>query len=688
MTDVERRTCPLIWCRDVFPSEDAMLKHVYTCEHLSKGLYWCFRCQKTERVGKFQCKRCQGTPTTAERITTVAKKIFTGLGVRRAVGDHFDPTICRKVTSPKEPRSLNCSPLPEKGSQLQEMVEDSEERNHPELPNTTISEMEAENIFELSAGWTTQSQELPDSSLAEMTGSEFAPISPLAYPDEKSSHDLFNLSMCNATLASTYAASPRRPSQPISLRLDTGMTEPLQQHCPRPDSSATVLSPLSPSDRIRSGFFTVSPTDTVVSSQSMFSNSECSSATTLSTWDESSNSLGWGRDTSEVKSYAASLGRFSSNASDKLSRNGSILSNTSQILPDILPLTLERHASSSSTSSAAHFANRCTISEKRQSLSAYWPSEKDLVKSLSEVLQEHIEHSRQALRKLPPNSNTLELLALSTSSIRSIGFEVLERLLEGRNPSSLVHVFAFTNVAYSMAVAVDRNASKVQTEQWFQHCVFWSTLLSSERDRRRYEQIAHAIWKPHAATNSQPSSYLLNTMERENKLIAACKHFLDRKSHYPAVPGLQIDNYIVLQCLGNHEKSNPATRGQFNFARSSFVRKAKMSVIDQLIQKPSIEAFIEDVVNVENRLNNNFISDVRQLELELICTAKACFQTSFSILKGLTAVARFSIGYCIRPFHQSCNGFMRCDVCGELHKIPNGISPRDHCIGLSTAPCG
>lgn len=538
MTDVERRTCPLIWCRDVFPSEDAMLKHVYTCEHLSKGLYWCFRCQKTERVGKFQCKRCQGTPTTAERITTVAKKIFTGLGVRRAVGDHFDPTICRKVTSPKEPRSLNCSPLPEKGSQLQEMVEDSEERNHPELPNTTISEMEAENIFELSAGWTTQSQELPDSSLAEMTGSEFAPISPLAYPDEKSSHDLFNLSMCNATLASTYAASPRRPSQPISLRLDTGMTEPLQQHCPRPDSSATVLSPLSPSDRIRSGFFTVSPTDTVVSSQSMFSNSECSSATTLSTWDESSNSLGWGRDTSEVKSYAASLGRFSSNASDKLSRNGSILSNTSQILPDILPLTLERHASSSSTSSAAHFANRCTISEKRQSLSAYWPSEKDLVKSLSEVLQEHIEHSRQALRKLPPNSNTLELLALSTSSIRSIGFEVLERLLEGRNPSSLVHVFAFTNVAYSMAVAVDRNASKVQTEQWFQHCVFWSTLLSSERDRRRYEQIAHAIWKPHAATNSQPSSCSLNTMERENKLIAACKHFLDRKSHYPAVPGL------------------------------------------------------------------------------------------------------------------------------------------------------
>ena len=61
------------------------------------------------------------------------------------------------------------------------------------------------------------------------------------------------------------------------------------------------------------------------------------------------------------------------------------------------------------------------------------------------------------------------------------------------------------------------------------------------------------------------------------------------------------------------------------------MHKAKARVIDQLIQKPSIEAFIEDVVNVENRLNNNFIVDVRQLELELICTAKASFLLTSSV---------------------------------------------------------
>jgi hypothetical protein len=532
-----------------------MLKHVYTCEHLSKGLYWCFRCQKAERVGKFQCKRCQGTPTTAERITTVAKKIFTGLGVRRAVGDHSAPAGYRKVASPKESECATCVPPPKKHAQLQEQAEDNEECDHMELPNTGISEMEAENIFELSGEWISQSQELPDSPLAEMIGSEFAPISPLPFADEKLSHDSWNLSMCNATPASSCSTTPRRPAQPITLRLDTCVSEPIRHHCLRPDMSATVLSPLSPSDRIQSGFFTVSPTDTVVSDRSMFSNSECSSATTLSTWDESSNSLGWGKDASDLKSFAGSLGRFPSNASDKLSRNGSLgrfpsnasdklsrngstIYSTPQVLPVTLPYTLERHTSSSSTSSAAHLANRCTVSKKRQPISTHWSGEKDLVKSLSEVLQEHIEHSRQALRKLPANLNTIELLALSTSSIRSIGFEVLERLLEGRNPSSLVHVFAFTNVAYSMAVAVDRDASKIQTEQWFQHCLSWSTLLSSERDQIRYRQIACAIWQPQAATNSQPSSHSLNSMEKENKLIAACKHFLDSKSYHSLTSGV------------------------------------------------------------------------------------------------------------------------------------------------------
>lgn len=45
-------------------------------------------------------------------------------------------------------------------------------------------------------------------------------------------------------------------------------------------------------------------------------------------------------------------------------------------------------------------------------------------------------------------------------------------------------------------------------------------------------------------------------------------------------------------------------------------------IIDELIKKNSIEAFIEDVVDVEKRLNNGLIVELRQLELELVCAGK------------------------------------------------------------------
>ena len=49
---------------------------------------------------------------------------------------------------------------------------------------------------------------------------------------------------------------------------------------------------------------------------------------------------------------------------------------------------------------------------------------------------------------------------------------------------------------------------------------------------------------------------------------------------------------------------------------------AKSRIIDELIQKVSIEAFIEDVVAVEQRLREGSITNLRELELELICAGK------------------------------------------------------------------
>lgn len=85
------------------------------------------------------------------------------------------------------------------------------------------------------------------------------------------------------------------------------------------------------------------------------------------------------------------------------------------------------------------------------------------------------------------------------------------------------------------------------------------------------------------------------------------------------------DSILVQQSFEYSENSSKASASasQFNFVQASFSNRIKShKIIDRLIQRTSIEAFIEDVVEVEKRLSNGLISDIRQLELELICNAK------------------------------------------------------------------
>jgi hypothetical protein len=61
---------------------------------------------------------------------------------------------------------------------------------------------------------------------------------------------------------------------------------------------------------------------------------------------------------------------------------------------------------------------------------------------------------------------------------------------------------------------------------------------------------------------------------------------------------------------------------QFNFDQASFVFNAKTFVIEAIMKQNSMEVFMDEVVQVEQRLNLNLITEIRQLELELICAGK------------------------------------------------------------------
>jgi hypothetical protein len=100
INETERRTCPLVECKEPFKTLEAMLQHVYTCPRLTKnGLYECCDCKKKERVSKFHSNGCHNLhrfPTVANSLR-LAKRLLSSHGpknrqtVETAVGRQASP---------------------------------------------------------------------------------------------------------------------------------------------------------------------------------------------------------------------------------------------------------------------------------------------------------------------------------------------------------------------------------------------------------------------------------------------------------------------------------------------------------------------------------------------------------------------------------------------------------------------
>ncbi|CZR51610.1 uncharacterized protein PAC_01487 [Phialocephala subalpina] len=611
ITDDERRTCPLLWCREVFKSQEEMLKHVFNCPHLSKGLYWCFHCQKPERVGNFKCRRCQGAPSRTERISSVAKKIFSKLGAR----PHrtYDPDVFRNgkdLSNISEHANFH-SPMDfDRYQQAQELPNDSVVR---EMPGDFAAS------HELSA----------ESNVSEMMGTE-CPVE-LGVGSENWADNLYFEEWDDPTLSSAkvQAESPRPPR--LSLDTSCSSHSPHAPHAKPAHNfqtnnsnwddaplSATIISPLSASGGFDYSSLEISPTDSDETGNTFSTvDSGYTSATSYtapSAWDFSMTDLprfGSIRD----KGKKREIGQISQ---DWIS--GAVLSGPMSMpsIPSVMAqdVTVSRSNSSSTT----HSASRCPISERPKPVSPHWRNASDLVQSFSEVLDEHIDHTKTALKELPSTSITQELLAMSRTSMVSLGLDVLQGILEGRNPTAIIQVFAFMHIAFALAIAVDQDEAKVETEAWFKDSLTWVQELPSKRQQQLYLQIARAVWQPLDAASISGLSEVASSPEKQRLLFESCKHFLD-----------------VFESLGSSDNLEaPLNRG-FDFVQASFERKAKTQVIDELIKKLGIEGFIEDVVSVERRLMQGQITSVRSLELDLIFAGKsdAAYSRFVSHVAGL-----------------------------------------------------
>ena len=629
-----------------------MLKHVWECEHLSKGLYWCFHCQRPERVGKFQCKRCQGLPSKTDRLATVAKKIFSKLGTKHhreeyQVHDSEVGGITSTALS-KIPESVKPEPFPQNHDSFTE-VEFPPYTPLPELPNNSISEMENTSIMpEMDSTWNVSQRELQKSPEPKDVSSTFSPGLFSSLIMDPADHS-FSASNPPWSPSSFEAAAPahRSPGRSLpSLALNTKdiYQPPISRHRHGHTStlsdepmSATVISPLSTTEAFFSGMlglssraYEVSPTESDATCNSLFtSDSGYVSAAVDSAWSATTMSMDFDRiwesqnlvEKSNLKVYPMLSGTEKVRDAGLMKPPSQPISAASSCVP-----------SRSSSNSSNHSANRCTAAVKRKELSSHWKDSKSLVGSFVEVLNEHLQHSRNALNQLPSTLAIKELLAMSSASIISIGFNVLRGLLEKRSPSAIIEIFAFSHVAYAAAIAVDDQSLRVRSEKWFQDSLCWLSSLSSERQRMSYTLIVHAIWQPQDLTEmrdfldfSKVTEMADPSLDHENCLVKACRHFLDSMLTTTNLRPSS-NKSLVQESLCNNERSTSSSiiseSSPFDRSQASFHRTAKSRIIDELIQRVSIEAFIEDVVAVERRMREGSIRNLRQLELELICAGK------------------------------------------------------------------
>ena len=528
IAELELRRCPLLWCRTIFETQEEMLKHVYNCEHLAKGLYWCCHCQKAEKVGKDQCKKCQGLPSRTHRLASVAKRIFSMLGTKGRREDVFHA----------EP--VDVIPFFQRPEPVFEEDFDTQNGNwHSPDHQPTYARV----------------PEMPDNSLSEMTGScQLVELGPASSGWSAGPHCAQYRQLVSPSLSAGLRESPQADTvHPGNADAD------FDAHAPRPyrrdtlqyefstesfdlPRSANHMAPINLNRTIDPDTVSVSPNSerSCESFDSYVNDSGYTSATTQPSRNSSEDSIERNSGCTHDQGLAEKLtsgpifeepeclddvDATDPGATPSMSRNLPVIWDVSRLESDV----------ASDVPNAVHVAGDCALAEEHGDFSPYWSDANSLVQTFAEVLDEHVFHSKTTLKNMQANAEIRELLAMSTSSISVIGLDVIEGILKGRLPVKVVPIFAFTSVAYAFAIVVHDDPSIVQRNLWFKDALAWKEILPSGKQRETYEQIAAALWQPHevSASGGVPSQESREEPVIEdsnaNQLLSSCKHFLDCK---------------------------------------------------------------------------------------------------------------------------------------------------------------
>ncbi|KAM0328071.1 hypothetical protein ACHAQA_005474 [Verticillium albo-atrum] len=498
MSPSEKLECPLLRCRKRFPNHEMMLKHLYTCELLSTGEYWCYECEKPEKFTDGKCKRCLGHPGKRRKMLKIAKNFFSTIGHKSRKDDVSDVDLVTAIhLPPPSYDSLHVRPQQVELSCATEIVE----IDSVEIPATPAPQAQPQPHGPGSAQAlprTNHSTGFPD--LDTMIPTMPSPLSEWDFNLVTAVPDL-------SMMGHDHARNTERPSLQLT-------TYDLAHYRRRLDVQKKGKK-LSPSSSLRSNASTGSHG---ISPISAFSGA----------W-----TVGSGFDTdltSPTSDGGGFLSRGGSNASRRSCFDSVQMHETISELPadypipDMVPPALSENFDSqghpvdpltgsvNALVASTAFVNSSSDDDKgkRTGNDAPQPltSTDSLVASAWETLQAHIGSSMEKLRQMSYNPLVNQLQFLNSYAVATTGLATLKEILEGKPPSSPVDLLCFVHVTYSLSLVVYERDAQSMSKRLFAQAYAYGNLVAPEF-RDSYLEVATSIWYPLDLSRAELSDLLL-----------------------------------------------------------------------------------------------------------------------------------------------------------------------------------
>ncbi|CAH0033603.1 unnamed protein product [Clonostachys rhizophaga] len=672
MTPEERRECPLLRCRKRFPDHEMMLQHLYVCDQLVAGEYWCYECAKVERFTDPKCKKCcRQSSSKRKKIMFMAKNFFSSLGHRSRTGSLLDLSLEFEDGHLSYRDSLD--DMPTGSPQIELQANEIHEIDSHELPLDTILE---NVLLEEDGGQDVCPPEGPPPEIA-LQQPQPTPPPVFAIPNFPSTVRPAELESASTiiggpglihdgatrlptiTPAALINQNHGREFGKPNLQLYTSATE-LHQYRAQKRRSKN----LAPSSSVRSTASTASTNST--------SSTGSYDISPMSVW-----SGNWARHSGLDSTLTSPSDEFDPEIPFDIPSKPHGLSETNEDwqgdttipttllaeLPADVPMIDMPDASQSLPSSLDSFftpqltldisstldlaaelglkqpdliqtetpAPRVEIPAVRKPRT----SANSLVSTTWEALSMHVVESMERIRLVEQNPLVDKLCSLSPDAVGLAGLETLKRILDGTPVDSAVDILCFVHLIYSFYLVIHEKDAPTRGTKLFTQAVSYASRL--REDRQAYLTIVDLLWKPSdmkheevvgiirktsisSRTKSLKGQEPLTVCESplDDSLVLVARFFLDELEysaiHESSRTEIQHSDLCIQHVseasLSLHE--NPSFNVAVQYLRQALVK-----------EYANATTFVEQVNELlASKLTNSWPTP-RQLELELMNIGKA-----------------------------------------------------------------